>query len=1042
MCPGLAADLQQIDDARKTKIIDRELARLNIDVAALQETRLAESGSLRESDYTFYWQGKPPDEPRQHGVGFAVRNSLTPFTEPPSSGTERLLTLRLSTSNGTANIICAYAPTLCSTPEEKDQFYEALDKIISDTPRTESLYLLGDFNARVGADNKAWPSCLGVHGRGKINENGQRLLELCSFHGLCITNTLFKCKDIHKVSWRHPRSRHWHQLDLIITRRADLQSVLLTRSYHSADCDTDHSLVASKVRVTPKKIHHAKKKGRPRINTYRVNNASSTADYMTRLGNALGEKPTADSIDTKWTYLRDAVYNCAIEAFGKKERKNEDWFEAHLEEMQHVTDHKRKALLAYKEIPSRGRLKALQDAKRCSQRTARRCANDYWLDLCQSIQRAADTGDVRMMYEGIKKALGPPIRKTAPLKSKTGEVITDQGKVMERWVEHYLELYATQTIVTTTALDAIEDMPILEELDIPPTEDEVSKAINNLSSGKAPGSDGIPSEILKCGKPVLLQPLHELLHLCWEGGHIPQDMRDATIVTLYKNKGDRSDCNNYRGISLLSIVGKAFARVALQRLQTLAARVYPESQCGFRACRSTIDMVFSLRQLQEKCREQQMPLFIAFIDLTKAFDLVSRSGLFALLQKIGCPPRLLSIVSSFHEDMHSTVCFNGTISEAFPVSSGVKQGCVLAPTLFGIFFSMLLHYAFRDCDEGIYIHTRSDGKLYNIARLRAKTKVQEVLIRELLFADDAALSSHTEDGLQKLVDRFAEACKEFGLTISLKKTQILAQGAEHPPEISIGDHKLEVVDHFTYLGSTVSSCLSIDREINTRIAKAASVMSRLKQRVWNNSNLSLQTKLHVYRACVLSTLLYSSEAWTTHTRHEQKLNSFHMRCLRRILGIVWQDKITNSEVLERAGMQSLIATLCERRLRWLGHVRRMEAGRIPKDLMYGELVEGTRALGRPYLRFKDACKRDMKKCGISVDSWEDLAADRATWRHEVRTGVERREEERDRHQEEKKMKRKTSKSQPLEITPLVCTVCQRNCQSRIGLYSHSRKCSK
>ena len=105
-------------------------------------------------------------------------------------------------------------------------------------------------------------------------------------------------------------------------------------------------------------------------------------------------------------------------------------------------------------------------------------------------------------------------------------------------------------------------------------------------------------------------------------------MRDAKIITLYKNKGGRSDCNKYRRLYLPSIVGKVFARVVLARLQVLAERIYPESQCGFRAKRSTVDMIFSVRQLQEKCREQQMPLYIAFIDLTKAFDHVSRKGLF------------------------------------------------------------------------------------------------------------------------------------------------------------------------------------------------------------------------------------------------------------------------------------------------------------------------------------------------------------------------------------------------------------------------------
>ena len=115
---------------------------------------------------------------------------------------------------------------------------------------------------------------------------------------------------------------------------------------------------------------------------------------------------------------------------------------------------------------------------------------------------------------------------------------------------------------------------------------------------------------------------------------VPQDMRDANIVTLYKNKGDRGDCNNYRCISLLNIVGKLYAKVVLMKLRVLAASIYPESQCRYRTKRAAIDMIFSLRQLQEKCREQGKPLYVAFIDLTKAFELVSRDGLFKILAKI------------------------------------------------------------------------------------------------------------------------------------------------------------------------------------------------------------------------------------------------------------------------------------------------------------------------------------------------------------------------------------------------------------------------
>ena len=283
MSPGLSDDLQQINDCRKTAVIDSELRRLNIDIAALQETRLAADGMLRENDYTFFWQGRSIEEPRLHGVGFAVKNSLLPMIVPPTGGSERILSLCLSTSSGMVNVISAYAPTLCSPQEMKDQFYEDLDNIINKIPETEHIILLGDFNARVGAEHSSWPDCLGHFGVGKMNDNGQRLLELCSLRKLCITNTFFNTKPQHKVSWRHPRSGHWHQLDMIITRRAVLNSVLVTRSYQSADCDTDHSLVCSKLRLLPKKIHHTKQKGRPRINTTRASNPESRAKLVTQL---------------------------------------------------------------------------------------------------------------------------------------------------------------------------------------------------------------------------------------------------------------------------------------------------------------------------------------------------------------------------------------------------------------------------------------------------------------------------------------------------------------------------------------------------------------------------------------------------------------------------------------------------------------------------------------------------------------------------------------------------------------------------------------
>ena len=1042
MTSGLSDDLTEISDLRKTAVINNELLKLRVDIAALQETRLADSGSLREKDFTFFWQGKAPEETREYGVGFAIRNTLLGMIEPGNQGNERLLTLRLHTTDGPVTFISAYAPTLTSPQEAKDAFYEQLHATIHSIPNSEVVMLLGDFNARVGADHDTWPDCLGHHGIGKMNDNGQRLLELCTLNHLCITNTYFQTKPQHKVSWRHPRSKHWHQLDLIVTRREHLNNVLITRSFQSADCDTDHSFVCSQVRLQPKKMHRVKPPGKPRINISQTSNHSRLESYISTLNEALAAHPPQGDAQQQWRQLRDSIYGSALLAFGKKTHKTQDWFEANASELSPLLEEKRAALLAHKNNPTQATQQALKSARSQAQRSARRCANDYWLDLCRDIQRSADVGNIRGVYDGIKKALGPLKSKTAPLKSATGEVIKDKAKQMDRWVEHYAELYSRENTITDAAYEAIETLPCMPELDEPPDELELGKAIDSLPTGKAPGLDGIPPDVIKCAKSTLLGPLHTLLCQCWREGEVPQEMRDCNIVTLYKNKGDRSDCNNYRGISLLSIVGKVFARVVLNRLQKLAERVYPESQCGFRAQRSTTDMVFSLRQLQEKCREQRQPLYIAFIDLTKAFDLVSRDGLFRILSKIGCPPRLLSIVRSFHSDMKGVVQFDGAFSEPFSIRSGVKQGCVLAPTLFGIFFAVMLRQAFGGSTDGIYLNTRSDGKLFNPSRLKAKTKVRETLIRDMLFADDAALVSHTEPQLQALMDGFSRASQNFGMTISVKKTNVMGQDVTSPPSISVSGSALDVVHEFTYLGSTVRDDLSLDSEINRRIGKASTIFARLSKRVWENNRLSINTKAAVYRACVLSTLLYGSESWTLYSRQERRLNSFHLRNLRRMLNITWSDRVTNTDVLLRTGLPSMHTLLQQRRIRWLGHVRRMEDGRIPKDLLYGELAAGSRALGRPKLRFRDVCKRDLKALDIGVDTWEDLAADRDTWRQALHTGLKTSEAKQLLAAEEKRARRKNSQRRPPSSdSPFTCTTCGRTCQSRIGLYSHSRRCS-
>ena len=173
--------------------------------------------------------------------------------------------------------------------------------------------------------------------------------------------------------------------------------------------------------------------------------------------------------------------------------------------------------------------------------------------------------------------------------------------------------------------------------------------------------------------------------------------------------------------------------------------------------------------------------------------------------------------------------------------------------------------------------------------------------------------------------------------------------------------RLAVVKSFVYLGSTISHDGSLDNEIKERIAKASSAFGRLEERVWSDRNLTINTKLSVYKTCVLSALLYASEVWTVYQRHVKLLERFHQQCLRRILSIKWQNRTPDTEVLSKAHTLSISALLMRNQMRWAGHLIRMDDSRLPKQLFYGELASGARPQHKPNKRFRDEVKVNLKK---------------------------------------------------------------------------------
>ena len=1037
---------------RRTALVGLELARYKVDIAALSETRLAEEGQLKEAGagYTFFWSGRAIEDRREAGVGFAIRNELvTKLSSLPRGINDRLMTLKLSLSGGKqATIISAYAPTMTNSDDIKEKFYEDLHSLVTSVPASEKLIILGDFNARVGSDHQTWDGVIGTNGIGRCNSNGLLLLQFCAEHELLITNTVFRLPARNRTSWMHPRSKHWHLIDYVLVRKKDRQDVCVTKSMCGADCWTDHRLIVSKmkIRIFPKRRPQGKA-AKKRLHVSKLKNPSVSSKFAKILEERIDHITFTNNVEDSWASFRDTVYAAAHENIGSTQRKHQDWFDENNEEITKLLDEKNRLHKAYLTNNSTANKTAFNNIRTQVQSRLRRMQDSWLSQKAEEIQHYADTKDMKRFYESIKEVYGPRLASTSPILGDDGQtLLTEKSSILKRWAEHFDAVLNRPSRINEEAINRLPQVDINPDLDTSPTLPEVEKAIHQLSNGKAPGADAIPAEVYKHAGPQLRNKLTHLFQIIWAQGMVPQDFKDASIVHLFKRKGNKQACDNYRGISLLCIAGKILARILLNRLnEHLEDGLLPESQCGFRKERGTNDMVFAARQLQEKCQEQNVDLYTTFFDLTKAFDTVSRNGLWKIMNKFGCPDHFVHMIRQFHDGMQAQVLHDGELSSPFPVTNGVKQGCVLAPTLFSIMFSAMLTDAFQDSDPGINIRYRTDGGLFNLRRLKAKTKVHVDKLHDFLFADDCALNAGSIEDMQRSVNQFSTACNNFGLTINTKKTEVMYQSAPQKsyqePTVTVNGQNLAAVDKFTYLGSTLSRNVNIDDEVDSRIAKASSAFGRLRSSVWERKGISLSTKLSVYRAIVFTTLLYACETWTVYQRHAKKLNRFHLNCLRKLLRVKWQDKVPDTDILERSGMPSVFTILRQSQLRWAGHITRMPDERLPKRVLYGELLDGARSLGGQKKRFKDTLKASLKDFGIDYNTWETLAEDRPAWRGAVRKGAAAYEAQRI---TTAKIKRTTRKSRATNNHPvhaatgLSCPHCLKSFRARIGLISHLR----
>ena len=480
-----------------------------------------------------------------------------------------------------------------------------------------------------------------------------------------------------------------------------------------------------------------------------------------------------------------------------------------------------------------------------------------------------------------------------------------------------------------------------------------------MKSGKSPGLDGIPAELLKHTGEAGVKALHHLCTKIWDTCTWPDEWKLQEFVMLYK-KGNAKECGNYRTIALISHASKVLLIIILNRMRIKVEQELSDCQAGYQSNRGTIDMLFSLQLLIEKVRNSEDEAFIIFIDYSKAFDSVNHNQLFDIMIKMGFPTHLVSLIAALYDNQKATIRWNGEHCDFFQIGKGVRQGCILSPHLFNIYTEQVMREADIE-DMGLRIGGRN--------------------ITDLRYADDTGLIASNVTTSKRMLYRVDAAGEKKGLGLNAPKTKYMHIKGKHsqPDEhttIKVKGTQLEKVDSFKYLGSIKSSDGTCLQDIKTRIAMAKQKMLQLNN-IWKDRGIPNHLKMSLLKCLVWPVVMYGCEAWTLRKEEKDRLNAAEMWFYRRLLRVSWKDMRTNESILEELSTNRvLMQQINRRKMRYLGHAVRNPKTNLMATILQGR-VEGKRNRGRPQTLYMDNVTAIS---GLTLAGVMHRSRDREDWR--------------------------------------------------------------
>ena len=409
---------------------------------------------------------------------------------------------------------------------------------------------------------------------------------------------------------------------------------------------------------------------------------------------------------------------------------------------------------------------------------------------------------------------------------------------------------------------------MFNELNVEISYEEIKKAVKQLRNGASAGPDLYINEFFKNGTDIMINYIYMLFNKIFELGYFPEKWSEGYIIPIFK-KGDTNEPSNYRGITLLSTLGKLFTRILNNRLNDWAENynIYIEAQAGFRKNMSTTDNVFVINSLITHVLNSNEKLYCAFVDFTKAFDFVVRDILWYKLIKQGVRGKMLDIMMSMYSIVKSQVKHNSTISDAFISNIGVRQGECLSPFLFSIYLN--------DLEEEI---TSNGANGVDIGMMK---------LFLLLYADDIVLFANTPDELQHLLDILKDYCARNRLTVNTSKTKVVIfrKGGRIPTDLTFkyyGD-VIEIVSKFSYLGIVFTSGGSCHETQKTLAGQSLKAIFAMNKYLHKFTYLKPSHVLDVFDKLITPILNYGSEVWGFHKA--PAIESVHTHFCKKLLGV-------------------------------------------------------------------------------------------------------------------------------------------------------------